>query len=558
MHTHHRHQGGRLSYEDVFPPAQDTHLRFIGQIKSSIREEAHTLLTSRQANVLVGADLAYAAGRFEALQYEHLIKLFLEVQVEAITLQREAVKARNTGTGCTAPTPDATKVPDDKRGGCDKGANPGGRPNKVRNAWQRTACDKEVYSNATISSTGEVAELQGMLGDYVNSTGEYGFHKGVWAAPCTPSARGDCSRCSQNHFIDVPCNGGSPNVVMPLDKRHSKCSKNMARDMDAGKFKRLTHLFQGGTEGYPKAATRKADSALAVAAAAVVVAASTASPGKKKTKRRDMATKRSKASEKAAAAAVAAAAHATAEDGSESDNQDGNDQDGDLACDALATATRVSVAATGAHGHQQLASRQRRRGTRSVLSATATLAVISVTQTPSALTPGHGTAPCQSGVAQQEAGHADPVSVAYGSVEQCDRAPVPQQLGIERPGTQHTTQHTARLNTTARDLIRDRSGGTAPGHDDHPTMGDGCLPEGQNYHRISPLRCPEKGNPSPCGNLTHSAHNAVHPPAPGCPMGSITGDSSTKARGPTEALSATADEFKDFLSTLESSSARRA
>ena len=71
-------------------------------IKSSIREEAHALLTSRQATALVGADLAYAAGRFEALQYQHLIK------VEAITLQREAVKAHNMGT---APAPDAIKVP---------------------------------------------------------------------------------------------------------------------------------------------------------------------------------------------------------------------------------------------------------------------------------------------------------------------------------------------------------------------------------------------------------------------------------------------------------------
>ena len=72
-----------------------------------------------------------------------------------------------------------------------------------------------------------------------------------------------------------------------------------------------------------------------------------------------------------------------------------------------------------------------RRGTRSVLSATATSAVISVTQAPSTLTPGHGTAPYQLGVAQQEAGQADPVSVAHDSIEQCDRALVPQQSRIE-------------------------------------------------------------------------------------------------------------------------------
>ena len=48
-----------LIKREVFPPVRDTHLHFIGQIKSSIREEAHALLTSRQANGLVGADLAY-------------------------------------------------------------------------------------------------------------------------------------------------------------------------------------------------------------------------------------------------------------------------------------------------------------------------------------------------------------------------------------------------------------------------------------------------------------------------------------------------------------------
>ena len=289
---------------DVFPPARDTHLRFIGQIKSSIREEAHALLTSRQANVLVGADLAYAAGRFEALQYEHLIKLFLEV--DAITLQREAVKARNMGT---APAPDTTnlKVPDGHRGNRDRSVDQGGRPGKERNSWQREAARKEVHINVTVTSTGEVAELQSMLGDYVNSTGEYVLHKGVWASPCTPSARGVCSRCSKDHFIDVHCDGGNPNVVMPLEKRHSKCTRHMARDMDAGKYKRLTHRFQGGTEGYPKAHTRKTDHVSAVAAAAVVAAASTTSPGKKKPRRGGAAAKR-KAAQSAAAAATAQAA----------------------------------------------------------------------------------------------------------------------------------------------------------------------------------------------------------------------------------------------------------
>ena len=49
---------------------------------------------------------------------------------------------------------------------------------------------------------------------------------------------------------------------------------------------------------------------------------------------------------------------------------------------------------------------------------------------------------------------------------------------------------------------------------------------------------PEKGNSSPRGTLTHSAHNAMHEPAPGCPMGSITGDSNTQVwqRSPSTGL----------------------
>ena len=173
-------------------------------------------------------------------------------------------------------------------------------------------------------------------------------------------------------------------------------------------------------------------------------------------------------------------------DGSEPGDQDDDDQDEDLECIALTTATRVSTNATGAIRHTQLASRQRRLGKRSALSATS--AVISVTQGPGTLSLGHGTAPYQSGVVQQEAGQADPVSIAYGSTEQCDRALVPQQSGIEQSGSQHTSQHAARLNTTARDLIRGRFGGKVPGHGDHPTMGVGHPPEGSDYHRVSPLR----------------------------------------------------------------------
>ena len=411
-----------LTKAEVFPPVRDTHLCFIGQIKSSIREEAHALLTSRQANGLVGADLAYAQGHFEKLEYEHLLKLFLEV--EAITLQREAVKARNVGT---APAPGTSKVPEGQRGHRDRNADQSGRPAKDRNSWQRSAAQREVHSNAKVTSTGEVAELQSTLGTYVNSTGDYVLHKGVWASPCTPSARGVCSRCSKDHFIDVPCGGGSPNVVMPMEKRHSKCTRPMARDMDAGQYKRLTHRFQGGTEGYPKASSKEGDKRSAVRAAAVVAAAAVTTPsGKKKTKQGGTAAKRKTAQSAAAAAKAAAKAAAAAADaqdasdtdGSERGDDDDDDQDGEL---ALTTATRATTNATGALGHTHLASRQRRLGRRSTLSPAATSAVISVTTDPSTLTLGHGTAPLQSGVVQQEAGQAELTSVAHGSIEQCDR-----------------------------------------------------------------------------------------------------------------------------------------
>ena len=152
---------------------------------------------------------------------------------------------------------------------------------------------------------------------------------------------------------------------------------------------------------------------------------------------------------------------------------------------------------------------------------------LSVEQHPSTLTLGHGTAPLQSGVVQQEAGQAELTSVAYGSIEQCDRALLPPQSGIALSGPRHTPQHTARLITTARDLIRDRSGGSPVAQDHAPSVGDGHTPQDTDLG-VSPLRCPEKGNSSPRGALTHSAHNAMHTPALGCPMGSITGGSDTQ------------------------------
>ena len=64
-------------------------------------------------------------------------------------------------------------------------------------------------------------------------------------------------------------------------------------------------------------------------------------------------------------------------------------------------------------------------------------------------------------------------------------------------------------------------------HDHAPSVGDGHTPQDTDLG-VSPLRCPEKGNSSPRGALTHSAHNAMHTPALGCPMGSITGGSDTQ------------------------------
>ena len=44
-------------------------------------------------------------------------------------------------------------------------------------------------------------------------------------------------------------------MKMPANERHSACPSNMVKDMEEGTFKRLTHRFQGGTGGLPKAKT---------------------------------------------------------------------------------------------------------------------------------------------------------------------------------------------------------------------------------------------------------------------------------------------------------------
>ena len=106
-----------------------------------------------------------------------------------------------------------------------------------------------------MASAGDISDLQMVVGDYSNSTKFFTQKNKCWCAPVREYAQSTCTNCGLQHYIDTPCKGGDSCVKMPASDRHSACPSNMIKDMEDGTFKRLTHRFQGGTGGLPKAKT---------------------------------------------------------------------------------------------------------------------------------------------------------------------------------------------------------------------------------------------------------------------------------------------------------------
>ena len=175
-------------------------------------------------------------------------------------------------------------------------------PNGNGTKWQRREQTREVRTNATVANAGGIEELQVCIGTYQNTTKFFTQKNKVWCAPVREFATGMCGNCSTQHYIDTLCNGGDTCQAVPSTERHSLCPANMAKDMEAKTFKRLTFRFQGGTGGLPKATTAK--EAVAAATKVTVAMGSAKKPisDEKKAKRKLKAKEKKarKAEEKAA------------------------------------------------------------------------------------------------------------------------------------------------------------------------------------------------------------------------------------------------------------------
>ena len=148
------------------------------------------------------------------------------------------------------------------------------------------------------------------------------------------------------------CDGGD--ITKPTDagNRHSMCPNDMARDMEAGTFKRVTFRFQGGTGGLPNAKTGNE----AVAAAVQVTPALDSVHSKAaKLKKQQKAEKRKLKN--------AAARESTADDVEPQAEYSDDEQGEEL---QIATPKVLSIAKRPAR-QSQLATREQRRGVTFVL-----------------------------------------------------------------------------------------------------------------------------------------------------------------------------------------------
>ena len=186
-----------------------------------------------------------------------------------------------------------------------------------------------------MANAGDISDLQVVVGDYQNSTKFFTQKNKCWCAPVREYAQSPCTNCGLQHYIGTPCKGGDSCVKMPASERHSACPSNMVKDMEEGTFKRLTHRFQGGTGGLPKAKT--GPEAVAAAVQITVALSSTKKRAenaeqKEKRKQRSKDRKTKKAAEDKNQTETGAAEEEQAEDDTETPEEQ-----------ALPTATRTKV-----------------------------------------------------------------------------------------------------------------------------------------------------------------------------------------------------------------------
>ena len=158
------------------------------------------MLSERRADSMLNIDLGYSNCRFEDLHPEHLLKLMM--LTEDIMLKREASRASNLGTS----------PPQYKYQGRDLHM-PEGSKNKWHrdgeaSKWQNREIRREIKSNATVASAGDIAELQEVLGDYQHTTKFFTKKNKVYCAPLREFAQVMSKHCDKNHYIDTLCNGG--------------------------------------------------------------------------------------------------------------------------------------------------------------------------------------------------------------------------------------------------------------------------------------------------------------------------------------------------------------
>ena len=305
---------------------------------------------------MMETNLSYANGRFEDLHPHHFLQLM--TITEDIMLKREASKEANLGETATPY----------KYQGRDRGPH---LPPGNASQWQRKELAKEITSNATVANAGDIGDLQVVVGDYQNSTKFFTQKNKCWCAPVREYAQSPCVNCGLPHYIDTPCKGGDSCVKMPVTERHSACPANMIKYMEEGTIKRLTHRFQGGTGGLPNAKT--GPEAVAAAVQITVALGST----KKKAENAEQKEKRKQRAKDRKAKKAAEEKSAT-ETGVEEEEQE--EDDPETPEQALPTATRSKVHTIQRPARRsQLATREERRGTTSVLTIRARLSSPSTT-----------------------------------------------------------------------------------------------------------------------------------------------------------------------------------
>ena len=164
------------------PCPEDLQQLFISKTPADVKAEAHTMLSESCTDSMPNISLGHANCRFEDLHPEHFLKLMvvtediMRKQEASRSSLRDMIRLSIKGMIFT----------------CLKGQRMNGTVREKQANGRTENFDKEMKTNATVASAGDIADLQELVSDYQNTTKFFTKKNKVYCAPVREFTQAPC------------------------------------------------------------------------------------------------------------------------------------------------------------------------------------------------------------------------------------------------------------------------------------------------------------------------------------------------------------------------------